>query len=225
MAQVDKAAAGVPATQIERFALDLDVASLHAARQELLDRVTPDSAASFRWGYLLGVEPPPPQLTAVRRTIGAIDAAIGKVMSERTGRHYERSFLKTAIGPPPDVAEGVHHAGFHLDTHPELTSDRGVELARVLVNLAQAPRRLRYAAVDRFALGDRVLSVPRSDYQVVDLPRDIKRHVIEIPPFTNGIAHGLCFWASVVPHVGVDDEDGHFLASYEALAPYDAGQP
>lgn len=41
----------------------------------------------------------------------------------------------------------------------------------------------------------------------------------------NGVAFGLRFWASVIPHVGDDDERGHFLASYEALDSYDPGNP
>ncbi len=31
--------------------------------------------------------------------------------------------------------------------------------------------------------------------------------------------HALAFEASVVPHVGSDGPDGHFLASYETVAP------
>jgi hypothetical protein len=64
--------------------------------------------------------------------------------------------------------------------------------------------------------------VPRSDYQVVDLPAGVESSEIEIPPRTADRVHALRFWASVVPHVGVGDEHGHFLASYEAVAPFEA---
>jgi hypothetical protein len=43
---------------------------------------------------------------------------------------------------------------------------------------------------------------------------------VEIPPLEDGLAHALRFWASVVPHVGVERPEGHFLASYEAVAEY-----
>jgi hypothetical protein len=59
--------------------------------------------------------------------------------------------------------------------------------------------------------------VPRADYQVVELPAEIEVRTIEIPPLEQDALYALAFCASVVPHVGVDGADGHFLASYEAL--------
>ena len=135
-----------------------------------------------------------------------------------SGREYGLSFLKAAEGPPPEAAEGVHYEGFHLDTHPEVDGG-GRELARLLINLADVPRRFRYAAIDRFELARQGREVPRSDYQVVELPPDVETQLIEIPPRRGGRVHALRFWASVLPHVGVDDEQGYFLASYEAVAP------
>jgi len=93
----------------------------------------------------------------------------------------------------------------------------GVELARLLINLAPTPRAFRYAAVDRFQLARRGLGVPRSDYKVVELPPDVPIELIEIPALEPDAVHALAFWASVVPHVGLDGPDGHFLASYEAV--------
>jgi hypothetical protein len=136
-----------------------------------------------------------------------------------TRRHYALSFLKTATGPPPESTEGVHYDGFHLDTHPEVDGKGGRELARLLFNLLDVPRRFRYAEIDRFELARRGREVPRSDYQVVELPSGVRTRLIEIPPRMPGRVHALRFWASVVPHVGADDEQGHFLASYEAVAP------
>jgi hypothetical protein len=59
----------------------------------------------------------------------------------------------------------------------------------------------------------------RSDYQVVELPPDIPVETIEIPALEPNTVHALAFEASVIPHVGNDGPDGHFLASYETLAP------
>jgi hypothetical protein len=67
------------------------------------------------------------------------------------------------------------------------------------------------------ALARRGVSVPRGDYQVVELPPDVPVEVVEIPGLQPGALHALAFQASVVPHVGVDGPDGHFLASYEAV--------
>jgi hypothetical protein len=202
--------------------VSLDERLVSAAREELLER-SPSEPGGFRWGYLLGVEGdvadrlPAASVLAARLHEEAV-APEGRA----SGRDYSLSFLKVADGRPPEASEGVHYDGFHLDTHPGVDGS-GPELARLLFNLADTPRRFRYAAIDRFELARRGHEVPRSDYQVVDLPAGVETSVTEIPPRRADRVHALRFWASVVPHVGVDDERGHFLASYEAVAPVSPG--
>jgi hypothetical protein len=212
--------------QLHLFHLGLDEAVLRQARSQLLDRVTPDREAPFRWGYLLGVdEPPGAEMPAVAQLVEALDDVVVEAMQADTGRRYERSFVKTALGPPPRTSHGADLTGFRLDTRPAIPEDRGLELARVLLNLSPTPYRLRYAATDRFGLAERGISLPRSDDRIVDLPRGVERRTIEIPAYHRGAAFGLRFWASVVPHVGVDTVAGHFLVSYEAATDYDAERP
>ena len=198
--------------------MSLDERLVSAARDELLERGSA-GPEGFRWGYLLGVEGETADRLPASSGLAARlrDEAVAPE-GRASGRDYSLSFLKVAAGRPPESSEGVHYDGFHLDTHPEVDGG-GPELARLLFNLADAPRRFRYAATDRFELARRGYEVPRSDYQVVDLPADVETAVIEIPPRTADLVHALRFWASVVPHVGVEDERGHFLASYEAVAP------
>jgi hypothetical protein len=197
------------------FEVDLPLGLAAAARDELLDRGNDPPGAAFRFGYLLGVE------------LDQVDGLPAVAELERALREqvvepgHALSFLKTTAGASPEASEGVHFDGFHLDTHPDIRSDGdGVELARLLINLAPTPRAFRYAHVDRFELARRGLQVPRSDYQVVDLPADVPIELIEIPPLEPGRLHALAFWASLVPHVGVDGPEGHFLASYEAVRPF-----
>jgi hypothetical protein len=198
-----------------RFPVDIRAGLAAQARAELLDRGGSPAEAPFRFGYLLGVELEAlPGLPAVAR--------LERLLREHVVEPgYALSFLKTTVGAAPDADEGVHFDGFHLDTHPEIRSDEaGLELARLLINLAPTPRAFRYAAIDRFELARRGVRVPRSDYQVVELPRDVPVELIEIPPLGRDAVHALAFLASVVPHVGVDGAGGHFLASYEALQPF-----
>jgi hypothetical protein len=204
------------------FELRLGDDELERARAELLDRTTPDRGLAFRWGYQLGVERLDPRETpAVARVAAALDRTVVTTMLAETGHRYALSFLKTAVGPPPEVSEGVHYPGFHLDTHPAITADTGIELARVLLNLAPTARSLRFAEIDRFELARRGVPTPRSDYQVVRLPEGVATRTIAIPPYAAGVATGLRFWASAIPHVGVDSAEGHFLASYEAVREYE----
>jgi hypothetical protein len=209
--------------RLHLFHIGLDDPTLERARAQLLDRVTPDRNAAFRWGYLLGREGAPgAEMPAVARLVEALDDVVVEAMEADTGRRYERIFVKTAVGPAPRGREGVDPTGFRLDTRPAIPEDRGLELARVLLNLGPAPYRLRYGGSDRFALAERGISLPRSDDRIVELPRGVERLTIEIPACRNRVAFGLRFWASVVPHVGIDAPEGHFLACYEAAGRYDA---
>jgi hypothetical protein len=197
-----------------RFEVKLPPDLAPRAREELLDRGGAAGDDAFRFGYLLGIERAAlPGLPAVAR--------LERLLRERVVEpDYTLSFFKTTAGAAPEVREGVHFDGFHLDTHPDIRSDdQGVELARLLINLAPTPRAFRYAAIDRFELARRGLRVPRSDYQVVELPPDVPVRMVEIPGVEPHAVHALAFWASVVPHVGSDGPDGHFLVSYEAVAP------
>jgi len=194
--------------------VDLPEGLAAAAREQLLDRGGEPAGAPFRFGYLLGVELERlPELPAV--------AELHRLLCERVVEPgYSLSFFKTTVGIAPDASEGVHFDGFHLDTHPDIRSDdQGMELARLLINLAPTPRAFRYAATDRFELARRGFEVPRSDYQVVDLPPDVSCEAVEIPPFDGATLGYLTFWASLVPHVGVETGSGSFLASFEAVAP------
>jgi hypothetical protein len=192
--------------------LELPAGLVADAREELLASGGPANEAGFRWGYLLGVD-------AGRRAELPLASRLDELLRDRLVEPgFSLSFLKAAEGPPPEVDAGVHYDGFHLDTHPELTDDSGPELARILVNLAPFPRSFRFAKTDRFELARRGLPVHRGDYQVVELPDDVETELIEIPPYENGTLWSLRFWASVVPHVGLEGPEGHFLASYERVS-------
>jgi hypothetical protein len=198
--------------RVVSFPLRMPAELAASARAELLDSGREPADAAFRFGYLLGVELDAlPGLPALARLDGLLREHVVEP-------GYELSFFKTTVGQAPEAEEGVHFDGFHLDTHPDIRSDAdGVELARLLINLAPTARAFRHAAIDRFELARRGVSVPRSDYQVVELPPDVPVEVIEIPGVQPDGLHALAFEASVVPHVGVDGPDGHFLASYEAV--------
>jgi hypothetical protein len=200
--------------KVVRFPLRMPAELAASARAELLDRGREPAGAAFRFGYLLGVELDAlPGLPALAR----LDGLLREHVVEPS---YGLSFFKTTVGRAPAVEEGVHFDGFHLDTHPDIRSDsEGVELTRLLINLAPTPRVFRYAAIDRFELAQLGVRVPRADYQVVELPPDVEVRTIEIPPLEPNRVSALAFRASVVPHVGSDGPDGHFLASYEAVTP------
>ena len=58
-------------------------------------------------------------------------------------------------------------------------------------------------------------------FRHLDLPAGIAERRVEISAREAGTLHMLRFWASMVPHVGINEAPGHFLASFEALASVD----
>jgi hypothetical protein len=186
------------------------------ARQEILARDGAD-ADGFRLGFLLGVEEDR-EAPVARRVVGHLQRELVDPVGGCRGAQFSLSFLNAGQGPPPEATEGPMFPGFHLDTHPDVTDDEGAELLRVLVNLAPTPRALRFVRADRFELQDGGLDLPRSSYSVGERPAGFDEAIVEIPPFDGGAISYLTFWASLVPHVGVDRPEGHFLASFEAVA-------
>jgi hypothetical protein len=121
-----------------------------------------------------------------------------------------------AEGDPPEADEGPFHERPHLDTHPELSGS--LELLRLLVNLSAYPRRFLYAATDRWRLAEQGVRYGRRDFQPLELPPGTEERIVVLPGRTGTAVHALKFFASAVPHVGLNDPPDHFLASFEALA-------
>jgi hypothetical protein len=212
---------GIPLLVLEELPFSVAGECIDAAHGELLRRADPGAGGDHRLGYLLGIEDPVDQkLPAAVELDRQVRAEFVEPIARETQRRYALSFLKTLEGAPPDALEGVLHAGYHLDTHPDITEEHGPELARILINLASTPRRFRFAQTDRFLLAEHGFPMHRGSYQVVELPRSVRESMIEIPGRTRESAFALRFWASVIPHVGIEDGRGHFLASYEAVAEF-----
>jgi hypothetical protein len=194
--------------------LRLSPSLLDRARREILARDAGERTG-FQFGFLLGVEQGR-NAPAARSLAHHLQRELVDPVGACHGATFSLSFLKSVHGLAPETQEGPLFAGFHLDTHPDITDDEGPELLRVLVNLARRPRALRFVCADRFELAAAGLDLPRSSFQVVEPPAEFDHSIVEIPPFDGDAISYLTFWASLVPHVGVERPDGHFLVSFEA---------
>ena len=118
------------------------------------------------------------------------------------------------------LIEFVDHEGFHLDSHPALSESR--ELVRVLVNLSTHPREFAYCETHWWELVGYGISVGRTEFVPRVVPASISRKTVLLPRRTATTVFALRFWASIVPHVGLNSEDRSFLASFESIADFDA---
>jgi hypothetical protein len=197
---------------LERHAFSLDEALLDRARAELLpDREVTEGG--FQFGYLLGVQKD-------RRThpacLDLVDVVRQRMLDKDEQSAFELSFLKLAVGVPPTEQEGPLFEGPHLDTHPGLTDSS--ELLRLLVNFSRSPRRFAYSECDRWWLSEQDISYGRTDFLPLHLPKQCAMRSVAIPGRTDSAVHALRFYASAVPHVGINEPPEQFLGSLERLA-------
>ena len=200
--------------RLDRQEIQLSPEIVDRARTELLAR-DQSEGPGFRFGFLLGVED---QRSApfARSVVADLQRELVDPVGACRATKFSLSFVKAVDGVAPEMAEGPLSTGFHLDTHPQVTTDDGPELLRILVNLDRRPRTLRFVCADRFELGASGFELPRSSYRVVGAPPSFGQSTVDIPPFDGAAISYLTFWASLVPHVGVERPGGHFLASFEA---------
>lgn len=205
-----------PLIALARHEVQLGADLIDGARQELLGDADGDSG--FRSGYLLGVEADgrreshPCCTELVERLLEGVVAPV----AEPRGLEAGFSFLKSADGKAPAEREGVHYGGPHLDSHPRLADD--LELFRILVNLCEQRRRFTYVRTDRRRLQRAGVEVGRSEFAALRLPGSHELARVDLPGRRDECVFALHFLASAVPHVGVDEAHGYFLASFEAVA-------
>lgn len=207
---------GTPLLVQLEYALRIPSELPERCERELFARREATQVTGFSSTFLLGVEEREerfPESTALVRFLHEQLIALNENIY---GHPFEFSFLKIAHGKPPAMDEGVYYPGFHLDSHPALSESR--ELLRVLVNVSTQPREFAYCETDWRDLVGYGIPVGRTGSVPLVVPSTISRKTVLLPGLTATSVSALRFWASVLPHVGINSEDGSFLASFESIA-------
>ena len=127
----------------------------------------------------------------------------------------ELAFLRTSTGKQESGIGGLH-LDAHKDSRPVQDPNRKEKehVLRVLFNLGNAPRTLGYHDASLKEIEEKGGTLTEMGYTKVELPESLPMKKLDIPPIEEDGIWVLSFYASLVPHTGIDDEKGHLLAAY-----------
>ncbi|MBX4196707.1 hypothetical protein KW805_03905 [Candidatus Pacearchaeota archaeon] len=190
-----------PLMVLERHEFGSENFDIKEAYEELLAHSKKEKAIT--WGYFPGLE---------AKEMERYPRCIKLAYQLRSLVPLPLAFIRL-VSQKPDSEYG----GMHIDVHPGVNhvkdpAHRNDEVARVLINLHRAPRLMRYVPIDRDSLIKQGINISPHHYQIIKEQLPIKE--IEIPPITNTFMYSLKFWSSLLPHEGVTDDQGSFIASY-----------
>jgi hypothetical protein len=188
-----------------------------AAKAEVLCRRDDLKKHGVKWGYLLGVEraATQEQYPSAWRLCAVLENEIVTALGASRHVNFAFSFCKAYSGPVIKEAAGVHHEGLHIDTHPALTET--TDLLRVLINVDASARCFRFGDVTRLELASSGLYSDRTRFEAEHLEGHVQLRECVLRGRRGGEVSFLLFWASVVPHVGINEALGYFLYSFEAV--------
>lgn len=202
-----------PLMVLERYALPSGL-NFAGAYQELLKYIEERADASYTWGYFPGiVDPNDPYPECQKLEKDLQESLVSQFPTEQQDLHL--AFIRAASQRPVSEFGGLHIDADQGVMHKRDASTMDKNILRVLVNLDSLnPRRLGYTKQTAEELRSQGLDIPKDHYQEIKLPDHIKLESIEIPPRELGHIYVLKFWSDIVPHAGLTDDSGHFLAAY-----------
>lgn len=128
---------------------------------------------------------------------------------------HKLTFIRLAIKEPKS-----EFGGFHIDAdagagHSKHSYFEGKEVLRILINCGTFPRKLGFVDKTRDELIKEGFDIPSDKYKILKFPEEMIK-TIDIPSREEGYIWVLKFWASIIPHFGLTDKNGHFLVAYGA---------
>lgn len=191
---------------LEKHTLDVNLELLSRARNELLMYTT--NAETGTWGYF-------PELKdentyhSSQALSDYLQFLLGK------GLDWKLAFVRLATKEPRS-----EYGGFHIDVdlgigHTKPAEFQGKEIVRALVNVGAVPRTLAYIDKTRDELAKEGYAINPNKYEILKFSQDMIK-TIDIPPISEQNIWVLKFCSSQLPHFGLTDSRGHFLAAYGA---------
>ena len=86
-----------------------------------------------------------------------------------------------------------------------------MDILRSIINLNKEPRILQYVETPKKELQKLGIQIDSRKYHPISLPKGVNTKTIEIPGMKEGCVWLAKFWSNLIPHVGLTDENGHFV--------------
>jgi len=188
--------------RLEKHELVFPENLLEDAKAELERLIHANADESRTWGYFPGIT----DANKYSACKALHEELYARLVAKRNP-NFSLAFIRVATGKP--VSD---FGGLHVDVDVGVGHKRTTphEIERLIINLAGTPRTIHYVDADLKKEG---ISVSRERYQVLDVPAQAVK-TITIPPRKRGEIWTLRFISSKIPHAGITDESGHFLAVY-----------
>lgn len=207
-----------PLMVLEKYKIKPKLFNFKKAYQELFSHEQERSEAKCQWGYFPGFEKDEHNLYPnCIKLAGQFEKSFLSKMQKPLEKNLQLAFIRMAS---KEISGSF--GGFHIDVDPgvnivkDAEQKNGTEVLRLLINLHDRPRKLKYTPLDRFRLREMGIEVSDDQYVPINIPDSIPQSTIEIPPIEKDAVYSLKLWSSLIPHMGLTDEKGHFLISYGA---------
>ncbi len=208
---------GVPLMTLEEYTLPDITAYIEDARKELENIVLNNEDTSHTWGYFPQYCKDPQQYTKCIELNRQLTSHIVQKQPHPENT-MSLAFIRRATAKP--ISD---YCGFHIDVDVGVGHQRDQEqqgdIIRLVLNLDEkAQRTVGFIPFTKQQLRAQGFSIPEDNYKMLDFEQNFPKKYINIPARTNTKLYGLKFWASQIPHTGITDELGHFVAAFGCYA-------
>ena len=129
------------------------------------------------------------------------------------------AFIRLATAKPVSDYEGIHiDVDSGVAHQRDKTIAKDLDIIRLIINLGEHPRIIEHILPTKEKLRSLGYQISDDKYEILALGEEFPRKRIEIPSRKGNSIYELKFWSSQVPHAGITDDRGHFLAAFGGYA-------
>lgn len=213
-----------PLMVLEKYPLDFDYTYFSNAYSELFQKSKINDVST--WGYYPELEGNTKEQYPHSHKLGEMiyEHLVSKLHHEYE-RNLDLAFIKMSKGGMAGSYGGVHlDVTSGIGVYQANEKNAGMDILRIIINLHIKPRILKYIDIPKKTLQKLGVKIDEREYHPINIPKDIVTKILEIPEASEGYIWLVKFWSNIVPHVGLTNECGHFIAGFGQYFDRNAGK-